>query len=158
MYCCHCGLEVNEGKAFKNKNYIDASAAKEDDVSLAYVCPRCGHLIKADVSEEDVKALSRASHAQVQRGSNSFAKGMWMVSVGVILGIIAFLFFLLSRKTKAGVTIIRTDQSQFWVFIVLAVIGVTLLGVGLYYAISGDTTRRKYLNLLKDINNNTFIQ
>ena len=32
MYCCHCGLEVNEGKAFENKKYIDASAAKEDDV------------------------------------------------------------------------------------------------------------------------------
>ena len=158
MYCCHCGLEVNEGKAFKNKNFIDASSCSKEDVALAYVCPRCGHLIKANVSEEDVKALSRASHAQVQRGSNSFAKGMWMTSVGVILGVIAFLFFLLSRKTKAGVTVIRTDQSQFWVFVVLAVIGVILLGFGIYYAVTGHNTRRKYLLILKDINNNTFIQ
>ena len=158
MYCYHCGLEVDENKAFTKKNFVDASKANKDDVELAYVCPRCGHLIKHNGQEEDYKSLSRASHAQVQRGSNSFAKGMWMVSVGVILAVISFLFFLLSRRTKAGVTIIRTDQSQFWVCVVLGVIAVVLLGFGIYFAVTGANTRRKYLLLLKDINNGTFVQ
>jgi hypothetical protein len=76
----------------------------------------------------------------------------------VIIGVISFLFFLLSRRTKAGVTVIRTDQSQFWVFVILAIISVILLAFGIYHAITGFKTRRKYLALLEDINNKTFVQ
>ena len=157
MYCYHCGKEVDTSKAFAKKHYIDASNAPEG-ASLSYVCPRCGHLMYDHGSEEDVKSLSRAAHAQVQRGSNSFAKGMWMVSVGVILGVISFLFFLLSRRTKGGVSVIVTDQSQFWVCVVLGVLFLVLVAVGSYYAITGAKTRRKYLGLLKDIANGIFVQ
>ena len=158
MYCFNCGLEFDENKAFTKKKLVDASASAKEDVDLAYVCPRCGHLTKRGGAEEDYKALARASHAQVQRGSNGFAKGMWMVSVGVILAVISFLFFLLSRREKNGVTVIRTDQAQFWVCVVLGVIAVILLGFGIYFAITGHKTRKKYLALLKDINNGTFAQ
>ena len=158
MYCFNCGLEINENKAFTKKKLVDASASKKEEVDLAYVCPRCGHLTKRGASEEDVKALSRASHAQVQRGNNGFAKGMWLVSVGVILAAISFLFFLLARKTVNGKTVIKTDQSQFWVCVVLGAIAVVLLGFGIYFAVTGFKTRKKYLALLKDINNGTFNQ
>ena len=159
MYCYHCGLEVNEKAALKRiKGLVDCSDVTTQDAKMVYICPRCGHIIKADGDEEDIKSLSRAAHAQVQRANNGFAQGMWMVSVGVILGVISFLFFLLSRKKTAGAYVIRTDQAQFWVFVVLGVAAVILLGFGIYYAISGFAKKRKYLGLLEDINNKTFIQ
>ena len=157
MYCYHCGKEVKTDKAFSKKRYIDASKAK-GDVSLSFVCPRCGHLVSLGASEDDVKALSRASHAQVQRANNAFARGMWMVSVGVIAGVISFLFFLLSRKDEGGVKVIKTEQAQFWVCVILGISCIVLLAVGGYFAISGALKRHKYLSLLKDIANGIFVQ
>ena len=66
MYCYHCGYKLDEHKLEAKKSSFDIVKEVEvdEDVQIQYVCPRCGHLIRANMSYEDSKALSRASHAQ----------------------------------------------------------------------------------------------
>jgi hypothetical protein len=67
-----------------------------------YVCPRCGHLIHEGATQEDIKSLSRASHSELQRGSNNFAFGMGFFAIGIILLTIAIIFFVLAHKPNNG--------------------------------------------------------
>lgn len=158
MYCYHCGYEINEEKIEKKSStrqkYINDAPLNAD---INYVCPRCGHLIHAGCDEKDIKALSVASHAELQRGRNAFARGMSSVSIAVILGIISFIFFLLSKKAdnQYRVTI---NCPEFWVFLILAIITVILLVFGGYLVFQGVTRNKKYTKLLKDINTKTFVQ
>ena len=107
--------------------------------------------------EEEVKSLSRAAHADYLRGSNSFATGMSLTLFGSILLIIAFVFFLLSFKADAGGNLVTTC-AEFIVCIALGIISVILLGAGIYLVVRGLVTKRRCSLLLKDINNQTFVQ
>ena len=78
MYCSHCGYKLDEHKIECKKSTYEilGDVEVDENSTIQYVCPRCGHIIHDNFSHEDYKALSRASHAQVQRGNNSFASGM----------------------------------------------------------------------------------
>ena len=99
MYCYHCGYEIDENKieskSSTRQKYINEAPL---DANIQYVCPRCGHLIHEGYEEKDIKSLSAACHAELQRGRNDFARGMSNVSLAIIFGVTGFIFLLLSRK------------------------------------------------------------
>ena len=164
MYCCHCGKKFDEHKIEqKQSSYVikdENGELKEidSDAQVMYVCPRCGHLTHDNLSPEEMKSLSQAAHSQLQRAANSFAKGMALVLIGVIIGILAFSFLLLSYQSSGGARILNTEKSTFYVFIAMAAVAVILLAPGVYFTISGIKNRLMYTNLLKDLNNKTFVQ
>lgn len=157
MYCYHCGKEINETKIEKAKSSYKVMETITDKTKVNYVCPRCGHLISEGASPEDIKSLSRASHSELQRGSNHFAFGMGFFAIGIILLTIAIIFFILAHKPNNGFQLVVTC-AEFYVSVALFGISAFLLIFGGIYAVRGMLTRIKYRRLLRDINNETFIQ
>lgn len=159
MYCTHCAKKINETKLEAKSSSLALAEGKEiaEDAKIAYVCPRCGHLIHEDIEPEEVKSLSRAAHAQVQRARNSFASGMGMVSLGAILAVIAIMFFVLAHKPSNGYQL-TPGSAEFLVSVVLGLASVILLSLGGTFAIRGLLSKRANSLLLKDINNGTFVQ
>ena len=157
MYCYHCGYKLDEHKVEAKKSSFDIVKDIEvvDDVQVQYVCPRCGRLIRSGMTYEDSKALSRASHAQVQRGSNSFATGMCLNSLGIILLVISIVFLLLSNKPSVGFVF---NCGEFYVSAATMVLSVILLAFGIYQTVLGIKLKLHYTKLLKDLNNQTFVQ
>ena len=156
MYCYHCGYQLNEKKVEKELSSFALCDEIKEDTTISYVCPRCGHLIKSNMQEEDRKALSRASHAQIQRGNNNFALGMSFNSIGIILLVISIIFFFLSIKPSVGHLV--TDCAEFYVFLVFLVVAIILLSGGIFFTIVGILKKIRYNKLLKDLNNKTFVQ
>ena len=157
MYCYHCGYKLDERKVETKKSSFDIVKEVEvdEDVQIQYVCPRCGPLIRANMSYEDSKALSRASHAQVQRGSNSFATGMCLNLLGIILLIVSIVFLLLSKKPSVGFVF---NCGEFYVSAATMILSVILLGFGIFQTVRGILLKTHYTKLLKDLNNQTFVQ
>lgn len=158
MYCTHCAKKIDETKIEASSSYalVDGKEIAEG-TTISYVCPRCGHLIHQDVNEEEVKSLSRAAHAQVQRARNYFASGMGMVSLGAILAAIAILFFVLAHKPSNGY-MLTPSSAEFLVSVAIGLIAVILLVVGSVFVVRGVTTKHQNTVLLRDINNGTFAQ
>ena len=160
MYCYHCGKKIDEHKLeSKLSSYELAEGQLETlDAQVNYVCPQCGHLIHDNASQEDIKSLSRAAHAQLQRGSNHFASGMGLSMMAIIIGALAVTFLLLSFKTEGGVKILTSTSSTFYVFVAMTAVALILLGFGIYNLIVGVSKKITYSALLKDLNNKTFVQ
>ena len=61
MYCCHCGKKIDEGK-IEGKKFSSAlyEGKVDENTTVEYVCPRCGHLIHHDVDEREIKTLAAA--------------------------------------------------------------------------------------------------
>lgn len=145
----------NEPDSLANSKYfVDKT---KENVESAYICPRCGHLIHKGAKESDIKSLSAACHAELQRGRNDFARGMSCLSIAIILAIIAFIFLLLSRKSDIQYRI-STTCPEFWVFLILSIISVILIVSGTIFVSKGVGRKNRYTKLLKDINTKTFIQ
>ena len=157
MFCYHCGYKLDEEKVEKKQSTYEKVEGLDVDTEINYVCPRCGHLIHANASEEDVKSLARACHAELQRGRNDFSKGMSNTSIGFILLVISIIFLLLSRKADNQFKV-TVSSPEFWVFLVLAIISVILLTLGVVFAVLGLQRKTTYTSLLKDINTKTFVQ
>lgn len=159
MYCYHCGYKIDEHKIEKKQSSFKQVEEVEIDseTEVQYICPRCGHVIHGGMNEEDSKELSRASHAQIQRANNSFARGMCLNALGGILLIIAIIFFILANKPSQGF-VLQTNCAEFYVFIGATVISVILLGIGVTLTVIGVSTKSHYSQLLKDLNNKTFVQ
>lgn len=159
MYCPHCAKHIDETKIEASSSSYNQVINQEiaEDATIAYVCPRCGHLIHEDLQPEEVKSLSRAAHAQIQRARNYFASGMGMVSVGAILLIIGILFFVLAHKPSNGYEL-TVGSAEFLVSAVLGTVAVVLLVVGGVFVYRGATTKHQNTVLLREINNGTFVQ
>lgn len=157
MYCYHCGYKLNEDKIESQQSTYQKIEGLDAETQINYVCPRCGHLVHENASNEDVKSLARACHAELQRGRNDLAKGMSNVSIGVILLVTSIVFLLLSRKADNQFKI-TVSSPEFWVFLVLAIISVILLTLGVIFTVFGLKRKVNYTSLLKDINNQTFVQ
>ena len=164
MYCSHCGKKFDEvALEKKQSSYVIKDDNGElvqidSDARVEYVCPQCGHLAHNNLNEEEYKSLSRAAHSQLQRGANSFARGMALTLIGVIIAILALSFFLLSFQSTGGGKVLDTTKSTFLVFVVMGVVAVILLGFGIYNTIVGINKKTMYTKLLKDLNNKTFVQ
>ncbi len=159
MYCQHCGkdFKIDENKLAKIEgNENNKALILDPRVEKAYVCPRCGHIVKSHLKEEDLKELSQASHAEVHRAKNKFSTGMVSLMIGIILTCISFLFLFMSYKAANGYNL--TIGVEFFVFVALLVMGVVLLTLGAILIIYGINKSKKYQNLLKDIQNDTFVQ
>ena len=158
MYCYHCGYKLDEkkleSKSSTRQKYAEVASL---DTKINYVCPRCGHLIHEGCDEKEVKSLSVACHAELQRGRNDLARGMSSLSIAVILGVTGFVFLLLSRKADLQMRI-STTCPEFWVALVLGVTAVILLVLGTFFTSRGVSRKHRYTNLLKDINAKTFVQ
>ena len=164
MYCFHCGKYFDEKKIEAKQSSLvikdENGELKEidSDAKVEYVCPQCGHLTHMDGTPEDYKSLSRAAHSQLQRGANSFARGMAFNLIGVIIGILALSFLLLSFQNSQGARVLNTTKSTFLVFVVMAIVAVILLVLGIQSTIVGVIKKSRYTKLLKDLNNKTFVQ
>ena len=108
-------------------------------------------------SKEEEKSLARAAHAEIQRGHNSFSRGMGNFCIGVIVLIISLIFWRLSYKANNNFQL-STKCVEFYVFIVLLVIAVVLIILGTTLALMGIFKQKTYKKILKDIQNETFIQ
>lgn len=148
-------LEKERDTYLSKEDYLNL--ANSNDINRAYICPRCGHLIKGNLTENDIKELSQASHAQIHRAKNKFASGMVALMTGMIFTCICFLFLSMSFKATNGFQLV-TNCVEFNVFIGLLVIGVTLLSIGVVFFVMGILNGKKYQNLLKDIQNGVFHQ
>ena len=164
MYCSHCGKKFNELAVEAKRSSYDIKDAKgelaavDSEAKVMYVCPQCGHLAHNNLSEEEYKSLSRAAHSQLQRGANSFARGMALNLIGFIIGILALSFFLLSFQNSGGGKVFDTTKSTFIVFVAMSAVAVILLGFGAVNTIIGIVKKVRYTNLLKALNNKTFVQ
>lgn len=156
MYCSHCGKKIDENKIESKQSSLTLGEVKED-TKVSYVCPQCGHLIHEDLTKEEVKSLSRASHAQLQRSSNSIATGMSFTALGIILLVVASIFFVLAKKPSNNFQLVTTC-AEFFVSIILFVITLVLLVFGVTNLVVGFNKKSTYTKLLKDINNETFVQ
>lgn len=157
MFCCHCGYEINEHKIEQKRSSFSGYSETDLNTSVKYVCPRCGHLIHDNVSQDDIKSLTRACHSELQRSRNDTARGMSSLVLGGILLLIGIVFMLLSRKADNQFRV-TVSSPEFWVFLVLTIISVILLVLGAISLSCGLVKSRKYSELLKDINNKTFVQ
>lgn len=157
MYCTHCAKKIDEAKIEKEAISLASVGEVKSDAKVAYVCPRCGHLAHADISEEETKSLARAAHAQIQRARNAFSTGLSLTFVGIIGLIIAIIFYVLACKPSNQYQLVTTC-AEFWVFIVLGIISVILLVWGVTNIVVGVKNHYQNKNLLRDINNRTFVQ
>jgi predicted RNA-binding Zn-ribbon protein involved in translation (DUF1610 family) len=158
MYCYHCGCDINEKKIEQKSSTLEKNAdVLKEDTTVEYVCPRCGHLIHKGESEEDIKSLARASHAEVQRGRNTFAYGMGSTCIGLICLALALVFYRLSYKPGMQNQFIVTCP-EFYVCCVLFGAAAILLVFGFTFDILGQIKIHKYNALLKSIHNETFYQ
>lgn len=136
-------LKVSEKRTLNTKDY--------------FVCPRCGKLIRDNLNNDDIKALARAGHSEIHRGRNNISSGMCSLMIGAILAVIGIMFFALSFKaTNNGV--LDTSCVEFYVFIVLLVIGIALIVYGIANFVYGKNKIRNYETLLNNINNGAFHQ
>ncbi|MCR5348474.1 MAG: hypothetical protein K6E59_02550 [Bacilli bacterium] len=164
MYCTHCAKHIDEAKLeAKQSSFALVEGEIDENAKIAYVCPRCGHLVHDGIDEEETKSLSRAAHAQVQRARNYFASGMGMVSLGAILLAIAILFFVLAHKPTNGYTLFDASgnlamSAEFLVSVILGLVSVILLATGGVFVVHGVLTKKRNTDLLRDINNGTFVQ
>lgn len=160
MYCTHCGKEIDEGK-LERKQLSQLVAGEEADIEadteVQYVCPRCSHLIHHHVSEQEIKTLAAASHAEIQRGRNFFASGMSLNLVGIICLILGVAFFLLAKK-PANNYVLVTGSAEFFVSIAFFIGSLGLLATGLTLTVLGVSKKIKYEKLLHLIQTDTFHQ
>lgn len=154
MYCSNCGYDLKEKEIEKGKKNDSTKNSSTIDV---FVCPRCGKLIKNDLNEEEVKALSRAGHAEIHRSRNTMNRGMSFLVIGVILLCVCIMFFMMSFKANAGGSLV-TNCTEFYVFMVLLVLGIASTSFGLVSLFLGIKKNKKYTNLLRDIQNGVFVQ
>lgn len=158
LYCSHCGKKIDERKLEMKSSSLQNNQEKiNEKTEVGYVCPRCGWLIKKNLTPEDVKSLSAASHAEIQKGRNSFAWGMGFNMIALICLILAYVFFLLSHKTANQGNLVTTCP-EFFVFMILIIGGSLLLIVGLVFTGVGIFKKKEYQELLKSIQNQTFYQ
>ncbi len=160
MRCYYCGYYINDQKLETAKSSFCTVSIEQEidpDAKIGYVCPRCGHLVTEGATPEDIKSLSQAAHAQLQRGRNNVATGAGFTSVGLIGAVIAVIFFILAKKPSNQYRLV-VNCAEFYVFLVLAVISLVFLAVGVINLVKGFKTKFEYTNLLKEINNQTFIQ
>ena len=157
MYCCHCGYEVNVDKVERKIDSHTLFEGINEVTEVQYVCPRCGHLVHNHISEQEIKSLSAASHAEIQRGRNFFANGMSLNLIGAIILILAIIFLVLSHKPANNFSLV-TDCPEFYVCIAAFVISGILIGVGVVLTTIGVLKKTKYQQLLKDIQNQVFFQ
>ena len=159
MYCSHCGYKIDEEK-IENKQsslLLDKEGRINSKTKICYVCPQCGHIAHDDLSEEDIKSLSRAAHAQVQRGNNSFSRGMTFLVLGLIFLAIAIIFFVLAKKPANQYQLVF-NCIEFYVFAIASAVTLVLLILSIIFLAKGIKKKRMYTELLKDINNKTFVQ
>ncbi len=156
MYCANCGKEINE-KKIQKKLVSDVNTEIDENTEVVYSCPRCGAHIHHNLDEQDIKSLSRAAHAEYQKGNNSFAIGMCQVCLGAISVIIAAIFLILSAK-PANQRVIDPTCVEFYVSMILFAVGLVLLVIGGIYVYRGVSKKHHYNQLLKDINDEVFIQ
>ncbi len=157
MYCTHCAKHIDEEKLEQAKSSFALAEEVKEGAKVVYVCPRCGHLIHEEVGEEEVKSLARAAHAQIQRARNFLSSGLGFVAIGAILFIIAALFYFLACKPSNQHQLVTTC-AEFYVSVTLGSISVILLVVGIVQIVLGVTRKMQNERLLREINNQTFVQ
>ena len=154
MFCSHCGYELSEGR----RQSIDVkSTSRNKDSIMTYVCPRCGSIIKNNLNEDDVKSLSRAAHAEIHRSRNLINSGMCFLMISIIILVISIMFLLMSYKSSEGGKLVTTC-TEFYVFMATLVLGIVSLGYSIFNLVRGYKKQHTYTNLLKDIQNEIFVQ
>lgn len=158
MYCSHCGYDLDQNKMQKalKKNTL-TSTKRSPEAKDVFNCPRCQHVIKENLSEEEYKDLARAAHSEIHRGRNNNNSGLCFGVISFIVLAISFMFLSMSFKATAGHTLVL-DSVEFTVFLVLLSIGLVALTYAIIQLVLGIKKIRKYNGLLTRIQNETFYQ
>ena len=156
MYCSNCGYELTDKKRDKVLTN-DPAHKRKDNTKEVFVCPRCGKIIKEGLNEEEIKGLARASHSEIHKANNKLNSGKSSLVIGCILAAIALLFLILCFKPQNN-NKFELGCTEFYVFIALAVISISLIVIGVVFLVLGNKIKKKYSELLKDIQNNVFNQ
>ena len=154
MYCSNCGYDLKEKQIDKAK---DNAEGRTFDSKMVYICPRCGKVIKEGLDENEIKSLSRAAHSEIHKARNTINSGFCFLMVSIILICIGFMFYLMSYKANSGGLLVTncTEFVVFCILLVLSIAGFTYSGTALYL---GYKKQKDYTSLLKDIQNNIFVQ
>lgn len=142
MFCSYCGKKIN---------------IKSSDKDTKYICPRCGKLVHQELNEKEMKDLSAACHTEIHKSNNMLNGAKASLMIGGILLAISFLFLLMSFKATAGGELVK-DCLEFFTFIFLIFIGSFTLIYGSIRFVIGFKNKRIYQELLKNIQNETYIQ
>lgn len=154
MYCSNCGYKLSEAKQEKAKREV---ANRTADSIMTYVCPRCGKIIKEGLNDEEVKALARASHTEIHKSRNTINTGMCFAVISTILIIVAYMFFLMSFKANAGGMLV-TNCTEFYVSMILFGLSGCMYVYAFLSLFFGIKKNKEYKKLLKDIQNDVFVQ
>jgi len=156
MYCTHCGYHLKDKKREK---ILDKSSCntRKSDTEEVFFCPRCNHLIKDNLSIEEIKHLAMASHSEIHKSRNKLNTGKSFTVISIILLIIGFLFLTLSFKSN-NFGKFEPNCTEFYVFCALMGVGVCLLTSGIILLVYGSRKKREYEGILKDIQDEVFYQ
>lgn len=115
----------------------------KDDVS---VCPNCGETIAPPLKDEEVRPLVQTLHKRSNYYRNWVDRGLSFIVIGSTLLIIGVIFYFLSFQSisndQGKTTVLNKGSSEFWVFMIGAIGGGTLLLIGCCFAIGFGLARR----------------
>ncbi|MEG0528778.1 MAG: hypothetical protein RR578_00365 [Bacilli bacterium] len=140
MFCYNCAKEIKE----KNGEVIT-------------VCPQCQTELKKKLEENDEKLLTQAAHGRLHDAGDLFNSGMCGLVLGGIGLTIALLFFVLSYKATNGGQLVLTC-TEFYVFCALGSVSLIGLGYGIVAVVLASIRKKTYKQIIKDIQNKTFVQ
>ena len=155
MYCSNCGYELTVKE--REKALSSGSHQGKSNTQQVFVCPRCGKIIKEGLNEEEIKGVARASHSEIHKANNKLNTAKSSLVIGAILFAIGLLFFILCFKPKNN-NKFELGCTEFYVFIALSLLSITLIVLGIVFFVSGTKKKKKYSELLKDIQNGVFKQ
>ena len=155
MYCSNCGYELTVKE--REKALSSGSHQGKSNTQQVFVCPRCGKIIKEGLNEEEIKGVARASHSEIHKANNKLNTAKSSLVIGAILLAIGLLFFILCFKPKNN-NKFELGCTEFYVFVALSLLSITLIVLGIVFFISGTKKKKKYSELLKDIQNGVFNQ
>lgn len=159
MFCPNCGYKVkNIGKArLEEQASLSSDFDSNKQIKVAYQCPTCGKIIHDKLSQEEMKSLNQVAHGKIHKARYDINSGLCSLVIGIILAAIGLMFFALSFDLQKNHTL-DTTRVEFIVFCVLISVGLILAIFGSYLLIRGVIAKNAYQNVVKDIQNNTFVQ
>lgn len=176
MFCPNCGAKLKNQiyvkdvlltngteelqETISNNPNVEANGdnietgARDEVIGL---CPHCAQPITRHLDEVQIKKLNQVSHAKFHSARNQWNTGMCGLVGGAILLAIALIFFVLCFKVADNFAF-STQGEPFIVFVALSAISLACFVFGSIFVGIANYRKKVYSNLIKNIQNRTFVQ